>query len=136
MVKEIVKDVLFLGRKSTEATKEDMSIIQDLKDTLAFHRGRCLGMAANMIGYNKKIIIIAADIMDLVMVNPVIIEKEGQYEATEGCLSLTGQRKAKRYSKIRVKYQNERFKWKEAVFEGLYAQIIQHEMDHLEGIII
>ena len=136
MVKEIVKDVLFLGRKSTEATKEDVSIIQDLKDTLAFHRGRCLGMAANMIGYNKRIIIIAADIMDLVMVNPVIIEKEGQYEAMEGCLSLTGQRKAKRYSKIRVKYQNERFKWKEADFEGLYAQIIQHEMDHLEGIII
>ncbi len=136
MVKDIVKDVLFLGRKSTEATKEDVGIIQDLRDTLAFHRGRCLGMAANMIGYNKRIIIIAADIMDLVMVNPVIIEKEGQYEATEGCLSLTGQRKAKRYSKIRVKYQNERFKWKEADFEGLYAQIIQHEMDHLEGIII
>ena len=132
MVKEIVKDVLFLGRKSTEATKEDVGIIQDLKDTLAFHRGRCLGMAANMIGYNKKIIIIAADIMDLVMVNPVIIEKEGQYEATEGCLSLTGQR----YSKIRVKYQNDHFQWKEAEFEGLYAQIIQHEMDHLEGIII
>ncbi len=136
MIKEIVKDVLFLGRKSTEATKEDVGIIQDLKDTLAFHRGRCLGMAANMIGCNKRIIIIASDIMDLVMVNPVIIEKEGQYEAMEGCLSLAGQRKAKRYSKIRVKYQNERFKWKEADFEGLYAQIIQHEMDHLEGIII
>ncbi len=136
MVKEIVKDVLFLGRKSTEATKEDVSIIQDLKDTLAFHRGRCLGMAANMIGYNKRIIIIAADIMDLVMVNPQIMKKEGQYEATEGCLSLTGQRKAKRYSKIRVKYQNEHFQWKEADFEGLYAQVIQHEMDHLEGVII
>ncbi len=136
MVKEIVKDVLFLGRKSTEATQEDIIIIQDLKDTLAFHRGRCLGMAANMIGQNKRIIIIAADIMDLVMVNPVIIEKDGEYETEEGCLSLSGQRKTKRYQKIRVKYQNDRFKWKEADFEGLYAQIIQHEMDHLEGIII
>ena len=136
MVREIVKDVLFLGRKSTEATKKDAPVIQDLKDTLAFHRGRCLGMAANMIGENKRIIIIAADIMDLVMVNPTIIEKEGKYETEEGCLSLTGQRKTTRYQKICVKYQNEHFQWKEAEFEGLYAQIIQHEMDHLEGIII
>jgi peptide deformylase len=136
MVKSIVKDVMFLGQKSEPATKEDLYIAQDLKDTLAAHRDGCVGMAANMIGYKKKMIIVSLGIVDLVMINPVITKKSGPYETEEGCLSLTGVRKTTRYQKITVKYQDTSMKQRVQEFSGWAAQIIQHECDHLEGIII
>ncbi len=136
MVKSIVKDVMFLGQKSEPATKEDLYIAQDLKDTLAAHRDGCVGMAANMIGYKKKMIIVSLGIVDLVMLNPVITKKSGPYETEEGCLSLTGVRKTTRYQKITVKYQDTSMKQRVQEFSGWAAQIIQHECDHLEGIII
>ena len=136
MVKSIVKDVMFLGQKSEPATKEDLYIAQDLKDTLAAHRDGCVGMAANMIGYKKKMIIVSLGIVDLVMLNPVITKKSGPYETEEGCLSLTGVRKTTRYQKITVKYPDTSMKQRVQEFSGWAAQIIQHECDHLEGIII
>ncbi len=136
MVKSIVKDVMFLGQKSEPATKEDLYIAQDLKDTLAAHRDGCVGMAANMIGYKKNMIIVSLGIVDLVMLNPVITKKSGPYETEEGCLSLTGVRKTTRYQKITVKYQDTSMKQRVQEFSGWAAQIIQHECDHLEGIII
>ena len=136
MVKSIVKDVMFLGQKSESVTKEDLSIAQDLKDTLAAHRDGCVGMAANMIGYKKKMIIVSLGIVDLVMLNPVITKKSEPYETEEGCLSLTGVRKTTRYQKITVKYQDLTMKQRVQDFSGWAAQIIQHECDHLEGIII
>ena len=136
MVKPIVKDVLFLGQKSEEATGEDVRVIEDLKDTLAAHRDGCVGMAANMIGSRKRIIIVSTGFADLVMVNPVIVQRSKPYEAEEGCLSLEGTRKAKRFMKIRVRFQDELFRKQEREFEGQIAQAIQHECDHLEGILI
>ena len=136
MVKSIVKDVMFLGQKSEPATKEDLYIAQDLKDTLAAHRDGCVGMAANMIGYKKNMIIVSLGIVDLVMLNPVITKKSGPYETEEGCLSLTGVRKTTRYQKITVKYQDTSMKQRVQEFSDWAAQIIQHECDHLEGIII
>ncbi len=136
MVKAIVKDIMFLGQKSEPATKEDLYIAQDLKDTLAAHRDGCVGMAANMIGYKKNMIIVSLGIVDLVMLNPVITKKYGPYETEEGCLSLTGVRKTTRYQKITVKYQDTSMKPRVQEFSGWAAQIIQHECDHLEGIII
>lgn len=136
MVREIVHDVLFLKQKSTKADKNDMQIVTDLKDTLKANHDRCVGMAANMIGYNKRIIIFTAGIMDIVMINPVIVKKAQPYETEEGCLSLTGARKTKRWEKITVEYQDTDFNKKRGEFTGFVAQIIQHECDHLEGIII
>ena len=136
MVREIVHDVLFLKQKSTKADKNDMQIVTDLKDTLKANHDRCVGMAANMIGYNKRIIIFTAGIMDIVMINPVIVKKAQPYETEEGCLSLTGVRKTKRWEKISVEYQDTDFNKKRGEFTGFVAQIIQHECDHLEGIII
>ena len=136
MVREIVHDVLFLKQKSTKADKNDMQIVTDLKDTLKANHDRCVGMAANMIGYNKRIIIFTAGIMDIVMINPVIVKKAQPYETEEGCLSLTGVRKTKRWEKITVEYQDTDFNKKRGDFTGFVAQIIQHECDHLEGIII
>ncbi|MBO4867361.1 MAG: peptide deformylase [Ruminococcus sp.] len=136
MVREIVHDVLFLKQKSTKADKNDMQIVTDLKDTLKANHDRCVGMAANMIGYNKRIIIFTAGIMDIVMINPVIVKKAQPYETEEGCLSLTGVRKTKRWEKITVEYQDTDFNKKRGEFTGFVAQIIQHECDHLEGIII
>ena len=136
MVKDIVKDVLFLGRKSTLATREDKQIITDLKDTLAANAERCVGMAANMIGETKRIIILDNEGTAQVMLNPVITKRTGKYETEEGCLSLLGVRKTVRYKEIEVRYLDEDFKPRKGRFSGFTAQIIQHECDHLEGIII
>ena len=136
MVKPIVRDVLFLGQKSEGATEKDMQVITDLKDTLKANHDRCVGMAANMIGYRKRIIIVSMGFMDMIMINPVILQKSGAYDTEEGCLSLDGVRKTKRYRKIRVQYLNEAFQKQTQEYEGYIAQIIQHECDHLEGVII
>ena len=136
MVKSIVRDVMFLSRESEEATEEDKQVITDLHDTLAAHRERCVGMAANMIGSRKRIIIVSLGFTDMVMVNPVITSKSEPYETEEGCLSLDGVRKTTRYGKITVRYQNESFKSHTEEYRGQIAQIIQHECDHLEGVII
>ena len=136
MVKEIVKDVIFLKKKSVKADTNDMQIITDLQDTLKANHDRCVGMAANMIGYSKRIIIFTAGIMDIVMINPVIVKKARPYETEEGCLSLTGVRKTKRWEMITVEYLDTSFKKKRGDFTGFAAQIIQHECDHLDGIII
>jgi len=136
MEKDIMRDVFFLGQKSEIATEEDRRIIDDLKDTLKANRERCVGMAANMIGYRKRIIIVSMGFMDVVMVNPVIVSKAQPYDTEEGCLSLDGVRKTKRYKKIRVQYQDENFEKHTQEYEGYVAQIIQHECDHLEGVII
>ena len=136
MIKPIVKDIIFLGQKSEISTKDDMQVVQDLKDTLSAHRDGCVGMAANMIGYRKRMIIVSLGIVDLIMINPVIISKNGEYETEEGCLSLQGKRKTKRYKDIEVKFMDTGFNEQKQKFSGYIAQIIQHECDHLEGIII
>lgn len=136
MVKDIVRDVMFLGQKSEEATKDDIHIVADLRDTLAAHRGGCVGMAANMIGYRKRIIIVSMGLADVVMINPVIKNKRQPYNTEEGCLSLDGVRPTTRYRKIKVGFLNETFEKQTMDYEGHIAQIIQHECDHLDGIII
>lgn len=136
MIKPIVRDVMFLQQKSEPAGIEDMSIAQDLQDTLNAHRERCAGMAANMIGYRKRMIIVSTGMIGMVMVNPVILKKSGAYETEEGCLSLVGVRKTTRYKNITLQYQDLRMKTHVREFSGWIAQIIQHECDHLEGIII
>ena len=136
MIRPIMKDVLFLGQKSEKATAQDRQAITDLHDTLKAHRGRCVGMAANMIGIKKRIIIVSLGFADMVMVNPEIVQKSQPYETEEGCLSLQGVRKTTRYRKIKVRYQDEALAGHMQEFEGHTAQIIQHECDHLEGIII
>ena len=136
MVKDIVRDVMFLGQKSEEATKDDLYISTDLRDTLAAHRDGCVGMAANMIGYRKRIIIVSMGFADVVMINPVIKNKLQPYKTEEGCLSLDGVRPTTRYRKIKVEFLNESFEKQMMDYEGHIAQIIQHECDHLEGIII
>ena len=136
MIKPIVRDTFFLSRKSEEATKADITIVTDLEDTLKANRERCVGLAANMIGYRKKIIIVATGLADIVMINPVIIIKDEPYEAEEGCLSLPGVRKTTRYKRITVRYLDRKFTEHTQSFSGYIAQIIQHECDHLEGILI
>ncbi len=136
MNKPIVKDVLFLGQKSENATKNDLSVGQDLQDTLRANQDRCVGMAANMIGVKKRIIIVNMGIMNMVMYNPVLIHKDTPYETEEGCLSLVGVRKTRRYQNIEVEYLDGTWKKHRQKFSGWTAQIIQHELDHLEGIII
>lgn len=136
MEKPIVRDAFFLNQKSEEATKADLPIAQDLEDTLRANRERCVGMAANMIGYRKKIIIIATGFADIVMINPVITHKSDPYEAEEGCLSLPGTRKTTRYKSITVSYMDKKFAKHTQDFSGYIAQIIQHECDHLAGILI
>ena len=137
MVKDICKDINFLSLKSELMTKEDSHIILDLKDTLKLHLNGCVGMAANMIGYNKRCIIYVNEKEEMkIMINPVIIKKEIEYEATEGCLSLDGIRNTKRYKKIKVEYLNTNFEKRIKTFKDFVAQIIQHEMDHLDGILI
>ena len=131
-----MKDPLFLGVKSVPATQDDLQVAQDLMDTLAAHREGCVGMAANMIGVRKRIIIFDNDGTDMIMFNPVILKAEGQYETEEGCLSLSGTRKTKRFQKIKVQYQNAAFQTRIKTFSGWTAQIIQHEIDHCEGILI
>lgn len=137
MIKEIVKDPLFLGTKSKDATKEDIYIGKDLRDTLLYHHDGCVGMAANMIGYLKNVIIVNDNEKYLVMFNPKIMKTFGNpFETEEGCLSLEGVRKTKRFHKIKVQYLDESFKIKIGTFEGFTAQIIQHEIDHCNGILI
>ena len=130
MVREIMKDIDFLSQPSSVATAED------LLDTLIAHKDGCVGMAANMIGVSKRIIAFENDGGYMVMFNPEIIKRSEPYETEEGCLSLTGVRKAKRYKSIKVQYQNDKFQTRFKTFTGWTAQIIQHEIDHLSGIII
>ena len=136
MVKEIMKDPLFLSMKSTDATKEDLSIGQDLLDTLSANRDRCVGMAANMIGELKRVIVFEDHGTLTVMYNPEIIKSAGPYTAEEGCLSLPGARTAKRWKSIKVRYQNQDFAVRIKTFTDFTAQIIQHEIDHCNGILI
>ena len=136
MIKPIVRDAFFLSQKSDDATKVDLPIVQDLEDTLKANRERCVGMAANMIGFRKRIIIVATGLADLVMINPVITEKSEPYETEEGCLSLPGVRKTTRFNKITVRYLDKKFEEHTQYFSGYIAQIIQHECDHLQGILI
>ena len=136
MVREIMKDTLFLAQKSSPATAEDLPVAADLLETLEAHKESCVGMAANMIGVSKRIIGFDNDGVFMIMFNPEIIKKSGPYEAEEGCLSLTGTRKAKRWKSIKVQYQNEKFQTRFKTFSGWTAQIIQHEIDHCDGIII
>ena len=136
MIKPIVKDVFFLGQKSDPATKQDLSVGQDLQDTLAANKDRCVGMAANMIGVRKRIIIVNIGFMNLVMYNPVILKKDTPYETEEGCLSLEGVRKTTRYQNIEVEYLDSSWKKQRQKFSGWTAQIVLHEFDHLEGVII
>ena len=136
MIREIMRDEAFLSQKAEPATTEDSPVAQDLLDTLAAHKDGCVGMAANMIGVNKRIIVFDNGGKYMVMFNPEIIKKSGPYEAEEGCLSLNGIRKAKRWQSIKVQYQNEQFQTRFKTFTGWTAQIIQHEIDHFEGILI
>ena len=136
MIRPIVRDVFFLGQKSEAATMQDLSVGQDLQDTLAANRDRCVGMAANMIGIKKRIIIVNAGFINLVMYNPVIVKKDTSYETEEGCLSLDGVRKTTRYQNIEVEYLDGNWRKHRQKFSGWTAQIILHEMDHLEGVII
>ena len=136
MVRDIMKDEAFLAQKAEQATPEDLSVAADLLETLEFHKAGCVGMAANMIGVNKNIIVFDNEGKYMVMFNPQIVKKSEPYEAEEGCLSLTGTRKTKRWKSIKVQYQNEQFQTRFKTFTGWTAQIIQHEIDHCAGIII
>ena len=136
MIKPIIKDPIFLAQKSAPATMLDLPIAQDLRDTLEAYRDGCVGMAANMIGVAKRIIIFDDNGSATVMLNPEIVKCSEPYEAEEGCLSLAGTRKAKRYRSIKVRYQNERFEMRLKTYTGFTAQIIQHEIDHCNGVLI
>ena len=136
MKRPIVHDPFFLAQKSEPATEADRQVIIDLLDTLRASLDRCVGMAANMIGEKKRIIVFCNGPIQMVMVNPQITAKSGEYETEEGCLSMPGVRKTKRYRKIAVSYQDQTFRNKTASFEGFTAQIIQHEVDHCDGILI
>ena len=136
MVREIMKDEAFLSQKAEPATPADLSVAADLLETLIAHQDGCVGMAANMIGVNKRIIAFDNGGEYMVMFNPVIVKRGGIYETEEGCLSLVGTRKTKRYKSIKVQYQNEKFQTRIKTFTDWEAQIIQHEIDHCEGIII
>ena len=136
MIREICKEEAFLANKAEPATIEDLPVAADLLDTLKHHREGCVGMAANMIGVNKRIIAFDDDGTYMVMLNPEIVKKSGPYDAQEGCLSLVGLRPARRFQSIKVRWQNEKFQERLRTFTGWTAQIIQHEIDHCEGIII
>lgn len=136
MIREICKDETFLAQKAGPATAADLGVAQDLMETLIAHKNGCVGMAANMIGVNKRIIAFENDGEYMVMFNPVIVKQSGAYETDEGCLSLTGTRKTKRHKVIKVQWQNEKFQTRLKTFTGWTAEIIQHEIDHCEGILI
>ena len=137
MVKEIIRDLLFLGQKAEAATKEDISIAEDLLDTLRFHREHCVGMAANMIGERKAIIAIAEGDRFTAMLNPEIVKESPKtYKAMEGCLSIPGEREVERHAWIEVKYRDVDWRKEKRKFTGFEAEIVQHELDHLEGKII
>ena len=136
MIQPIMKDPIFLAQKSVPATKEDLQVARDLLDTLIAHKDGCVGMAANMIGVSKRIIAFDNEGKYMVMFNPEIVKRSEPYEAEEGCLSLPGTRKAKRYRSIKVQYQNDQFQTRFKTFTGWTAQIIQHEIDHCNGVLI
>ena len=136
MIRDICKDETFLAQKAEPATLDDLPIAADLLETLAYHKDGCVGMAANMIGVNRRIIVFDNEGKYMVMFNPEILKKSGPYDAEEGCLSLPGTRRARRWKSIKVRWQNERFQQRLKTFTGRTAQIIQHEIDHCEGIII
>ena len=136
MVKPIMRDLFFLRQKAEKATKGDFPVAIDLLDTLKAHEDGCVGMAANMIGVNKRIIAVNMGFINVAMLNPVIVKKSGAYETEEGCLSLDGTRKVTRYRDIEVEFQDVSFAKKRMKFNGYIAQIVLHEMDHLEGRII
>ena len=136
MVKKIIKDSFFLAQKSIDATEEDKQVVTDLLDTLRANLDHCVGMAANMIGVKKKIIVVAAGPFQFAMINPVITRKSGVYQTEEGCLSLDGVRPCTRYQEIEVEYLDQSFKEQHGKYSGWTAQIIQHEIDHCNGIVI
>ena len=136
MIRDICTDEVFLAQKADPATPDDLQTAADLLETLEHHRDGCVGMAANMIGVNKRIIAFDNGGTYLVMFNPEIVKQSGPYQAEEGCLSLTGTRPAKRWKSIKVRWQNEKFQERWKTFTGWTAQIIQHEIDHCEGILI
>lgn len=136
MVRDIIRDTVFLSLRSEPATQADLPVADDLLETLKTHKDGCVGMAANMIGVNKRIIAFEMDGEYMVMFNPEIIKKSGPYEAEEGCLSLDGTRKTKRWKSVKVRYQNRDFQIRLKTFTDFTAEIIQHEIDHCDGIII
>lgn len=136
MVCEICRDEAFLAQKAEPAAAEDISTARDLLDTLIAHKDGCVGMAANMIGVNKRIIAFDNEGEYMVMLNPMIVKQSGVYEAEEGCLSLTGTRKVRRFKSIKVQWQNEKLQTRLKTFTGWTAEIIQHEIDHCEGVLI
>ena len=136
MQQKIVKDVLFLQQKSELATKLDLYLAQDLQDTLLAHQENCVGLAANMIGVRKRVIIFQYGLVPVVMFNPVLLSKSSPYQAEEGCLSLSGSRSTPRYQEITVEYLDRNWERQNMTLNGLPAQICQHELDHLEGILI
>ena len=136
MIREICRDETFLAQKAAPATADDLATAQDLLDTLTAHKDSCVGMAANMIGVCKRIIPFDNEGTYMVMFNPVIVRQSGPYEAQEGCLSLSGVRKTKRFQTIKVQWQNEQFQTRLKTFTGWTAEIIQHEIDHCKGILI
>ena len=136
MVKQIIRDTLFLQQKSEPATEADKQVIEDLLDTLKANQDRCVGMAANMIGVNKQIIVVAAGPFQFAMINPVITKKNGKYETEESCLSLDGSRPCIRYKEIEVDYLDQNFQKQHGKYSGFTAQIIQHEIQHFSGELI
>ena len=136
MIRDICRDETFLAQRAERAGLEDLETARDLLDTLAAHKERCVGMAANMIGVNKRIIAFDNEGEYMVMLNPVIVKQSGPYETEEGCLSLTGRRKTKRFQTIKVQWQNEKLQTRLKTFTGWTAEIIQHEIDHCDGILI
>ena len=136
MIRDICKDEAFLAQKAEPSAADDLGTAQDLLDTLLAHKDGCVGMAANMIGVNKRIIAFENDGKYEVMFNPVIVKQSGAYEAEEGCLSLTGHRKVRRFRTVKVQWQNEKFQLRLKTFTGWTAEIIQHELDHCNGILI
>lgn len=136
MIQEICKDEKFLAQKAEQATPDDIQTATDLLETLEAHKDGCVGMAANMIGAAKRIIAVEDEDGYLVMFNPVILKKSGPYETEEGCLSLTGTRKTKRFQTIKVQWQNEKFQTRIKTFTGWTAEILQHEIDHCDGVLI
>ena len=136
MIREICRDETFLAQKAAPAAPDDLATAQDLLDTLTAHKDGCVGMAANMIGVCKRIIAFDNEGTYMVMFNPVIVRQSGPYETQEGCLSLTGVRKTKRFQTVKVQWQNEQFQTRLKTFTGWTAEIIQHEIDHCEGILI
>ena len=136
MVREIMRDPIFLAQKSEDATEADQQVVTDLLDTLRANLDRCVGMAANMIGVRKNIIVVAAGPFQFAMINPVITKKTGAFQAEEGCLSLDGERSCTRYKEIEVSYLDQNFKRQHGKYSGWTAQIIQHEVDHCRGIVI